>query len=162
MDGIPHESAGFLAAMASASKPNYLGNTVQVDGLLRKMATDVLNRIASLPDAEAAHLNEADCQRMTAIFLGRNPAYSPVPVWNAAGHIDRFVCQQLGWGGKTAEQTLNDLFAAFVLDWHHIADYLSCPGVCEDLWKSSAEAQLEFFRNLLLGIPNSDKKVSVR
>jgi hypothetical protein len=152
------DDTSFLTALATASKPNYLGSVALVDGFLRKLALDVLERIVSLPDAEAARLNEADCQHLTAIFLGRDTDYSPLPLWNAAGHIDRFVSQEMDWHDKTAEQVMRNLFAEFVQDWYRLVAYAATSGVPDDLWKCAAEAHLEYFRNLLLGILVPDEE----
>ena len=153
MDENNGNSAGLLAALATAAAPNYLGNVARVDGMLRTLALDVLHRAEAMPSDQAAKLNDADCRRLTAIFLGQDPDFSPLPMWNAAGHIDRFVARELGWVGKTAEQTMRDMFTEFIQDFQRLLAYANTPGVPEHHWDWQGEAQLEFFRNLLFGIP---------
>lgn len=150
-------SASLLAALEVASGPNYLGNLSVVDGILRELALAALNRRATLPDVDAEKLNEADCIRLTNVFLGKNTTdYTPIKPWNSPGHIDRFVMREfgrkLGWGEGRPEHILKAMFAEFIMDFYRLADYAADPAVPEDNWNWQPDALFESYVGYLLGI----------
>lgn len=150
-------SASFLAALEVASGPNYLGNLSVVDGILRELATEALNRRATLPVVDTAKLNEMDCIRLTNVFLGKDTAnHTPMKPWNSPGHIDRFVTREfgskLGWGECRPEHAMKTMFAQFIADFYRLADYAADPAVPECNWDWQGPAFLESYTMLLLGI----------
>lgn len=146
-------SASFVAALQAASKPNYLGSIAVVDSILRNLAVQILNRREKMSKEDAAEANAKDCDRLAVAFLGEDPAYAPMPVWNSEGHIDQFVAAALGWSGRTPQQIMRGLFTEFVGDFNRLADYANTPGVPEDNWIWQSDALLESYIGFLLGIP---------
>jgi hypothetical protein len=144
-------AASFVAALELASRPNYLGDTAVVVGLLRNLALTALKRRETLPAEDANKLNEADCWRLAGIFLGRDRHFTPMP-WNSEGQVARFVAQQLDWPDSRPELVMRNMFAGFIGDFYRLADYVA-EGATEDNWVFQVQGQVETYRDLLLGVP---------
>ena len=152
-------SASLAAALHTAMGPNYLGDLVLVDSILRELAQAALNRRATLPIKEAKKLNEMDFARLADAFLGNDTAnYTPMTPWNSPGQIDRYIMdalgRRLGWPKGRPERTLKALFNCFVKDMLALEDYAADPNVPQSNWDWQVPAIVESYRNLLIGLPD--------
>lgn len=81
------DPSGLLESLKAATDGRpYLGDPLVVDGLLRKLAVEVLERYDEvghgvLTPEEAANADRAGCQRLASILCGHEPAYAPVREW---------------------------------------------------------------------------------
>ena len=155
-------SAGFMAALDQASKPNYLGDPEVVGNLLRKyrdMAVESRNTI--LDPEERLACDHGYALGMAEIFLGKSPAYAPIIPWNSPGQIDRWIASELhrpGFEGETPEQIVANAMLCYLQDNFDLAKALVQSPKTEEWANAEMEKIDTRYVHLFLGIPYQEKK----
>lgn len=152
MNKLELQSASFATALDVASGPNYLGDSIVLDKLLRSFAKQTLDRRGTMATEEASQKDLEDALGLAGILLGYDGRYTSMPKWNAEGYIDRFVASTLNVTGQNPQEVVAHVFVRFLLDIYWLVNYANSPGILEEQWAWQIDAIIEHYRNLLLGI----------
>jgi hypothetical protein len=143
---------GFLAGLELAAKPNYLGDSDVIEGLVRDLGDRMLKRRCHLDWETAVRPDTEECRQVARILLGYNEAYTPMPNWNEPGHIDVFVAKEFGIEGPTAEDTLTDTLVEYLAELWHVVYSLAEHNVPAENCTWQIEIPINAYRNVMLGI----------
>lgn len=81
------DPSGLLESLKAATDGRpYLGDPLVVDGLLRQMVVEVLERYDEvghgiLTPEDAANADRDACRKLAGLLCGQDPAYAPVREW---------------------------------------------------------------------------------
>lgn len=136
-----------LDRCANNEQVPYLGNPQVIADLLRLACNEVLTE-GNQDTLRKASSHVAD------ILLGKDAGYSTI-CSNRPGGIDVFAANELGLGGDTPEDRMQNCVLACIREMFELRDYASQPGVTSDLWKPQVDAIINKYALLFVGLPLS-------
>lgn len=140
------------AAIDAMDAPQYLGDTIVIEGMIRNFFNDALQRrIAN--DTSATDQDQKDAQTLAEILLGEHPNdFRPQPAWNRPGGLDAYLAKKLELEDiDPADRVATALLGALMI-YYNIVTYAQQPGVLEEQWNWQVDVLVQDTRNLLLGI----------
>lgn len=146
----------FEAAVDAAAKTEgvaYLGDRAMVNGLLRTVASGLLNSMASIKDpADRIARLKRGCRNTAAALLGQRSRFAPMPGWNTPGGIDAFCAKWLGIAETDPKDRMESAVLQMMNELFEVADYAGTPGVLEEQWRWQIDATLDWYTDLFLGV----------
>ena len=144
-----------------AVQENYLGNIGVVQYLLRDLAARAIDRYDPDRKTQSLAADVEDCMKLADIFLGKDPAYAPMPSWNVEGQIDRYVSEhsEMKITGFTPREVMASVFINFLINMYELYTYAANGAKPED-WEWQVDAICDDTTNLLLGMqsPNLNQE----
>jgi hypothetical protein len=138
-------------ATAADDDNQYLGDAVVVETILRAAIGEFMSLVQEGKATQADM--ERIARRAAGIFLGHDKDFTPVPKWNAPGHIDEFVAKWVGSEETDAVARLEQMMVEMMGQSLEIARIADRPDALDEEWKWQLPAMFQEYTWLLLGIP---------
>ena len=151
------DPSGQVASARTAAGPQYLGDIVFVEQLVRHFVNGILDRFdlvgrGSLMSTDAVDADKRACQHMAFVFSGLDPAFTPITGWNGAGlaeHLRETMSSDL----PESEDDTDLIANAFAVLVHVIYDTLRRFEEYDDLvFLKSLEREAQSFAHRLVGV----------
>ncbi len=130
--------------------PGYsLADRDVVDALVRSFVRQICTLVDADDIEEYGRQIDTALNTLSAIFLGQHGQYLPIADWHAAGYVDVFAAEKIGYAGTGAYDRLNTVFFQLYLT---VLEYLDMAGqLSEEDWCFYIESEIEFYSDLMMG-----------
>lgn len=154
------DPTGLLASAREAAGPQYLGDLAFVERLVRQFVAGILERYDEvghgvLTPSDAADGDVRACQQMAVVFVGLDPAYTPLSGWNGpalANHLRNTMAAELPESDSDTE-IVAQAFAVLV---HAVYDALRGLKTNEQAFLQTLEQAAKSFALRLVGVVGND------
>ena len=153
------QDADLAAAIHLATQPNYLGNPAVIDQILKDLSVATLDRwhapvdLNSEADVDAAVQADTEaCERAALIFLGRDPAYTPMPGWNRPGMIDEHVAKTLNLADEEPVIRVAFVLRFYLTGMWDVVGPWKKGEVSDERFQRQLMDLVQEYRNMLMGI----------
>ena len=164
----PSNTGGYQIALerarAGEAAGGYLGNRDTVEAYVRSFIGSVVAEIREVgagnkPLAEGSAEVEALCSRAAVVFMGADPAYTPVGPWNTSGSVGLFVRIRLaaslaGTPTGTPQDSLKLGFAVLALEVYALVKAWAASSD-DDAAQGRVSELVEDWTDMLMGLPAS-------